>query len=105
MLYKVAVSALGENYVIDRRYKEFLELHEHALKNYSQYDFSNFPSSPALLEKHTGIFTSYACPHMIQSRIDAFNSMLAQLSGICSKLPDTAYLEWLQLDQQLIVPL
>lgn len=44
VIYKVAVCALGENYVIDRRYKEFLELHEHASKRYSQYDFSNFPS-------------------------------------------------------------
>ena len=55
--------------------------------------------------KHTGIFTSYACPNLIQTRIAAFNQMLEVLSRICSKLPDTVYLEWLQLDHQLIVPL
>ena len=44
VIYKVAVCALGENYVIDRRYKEFLDLHEQASKMYPEYDFSNFPS-------------------------------------------------------------
>lgn len=64
-----------------------------------------FPVRFADPGKHTGIFTSYSCPNLIQSRISAFNLMLDQLSAICSKLPDTVYLEWLQLDHQLIVPL
>ena len=42
---------------------------------------------------------------MLQTRISAFNAMLDQLSAICSNLPDTYFLEWLGLDQHLIVPL
>lgn len=64
-----------------------------------------FLVGPTHSGKHTGIFTSFSCPNLIQTRIAAFNAMLAQLSAICSKLPDTVYLEWLQLDHQLIVPL
>ena len=106
IIYKVSVSALGQNYVIDRRYKEFLELHEHALKRCPFYNFSNFPCTINFIKaKNLGIFTSYYCQNMIQTRISAFNSMLEQLSSICSRLPDTVFLQWLELDRELIVPL
>lgn len=44
IVYKIAISALGQNYVVDRRYSEFKELHEYSLKHYPQYKFNNFPS-------------------------------------------------------------
>ena len=50
------------------------------------------------------MFTSYDCPAMIQLRVAAFSEMLKQLS-LASEAPDTYFLEWLELDNHLIVPM
>jgi len=97
IIYKIAVSALGQHYTIDRRYSEFKELHDFSVKTYPLYKFSNFPG------KSVGLFKSYNCPVLIQSRINAFNEMLSHLSAICSKNPDTHFLEWLELDHNLLI--
>ena len=92
--------------MIDRRYNEFKDLHEHYVKSFPGYTFENFPSKFEFTRgKSLPLFTSYACPILIQTRVNCFNEMISQLSSNCSKVPDTYYLKWLELDLQLIVPL
>ena len=47
VVYKIAVGALGQDYTIDRRYSEFKDIHEHYLKIFPEYNFTNFPGNPS----------------------------------------------------------
>lgn len=45
VIYRISVSALGQEYAIDRRYSEFRELHEYYSRFMPEYDNPSFPGT------------------------------------------------------------
>lgn len=103
VIYRISVSTLGQEYTIDRRYSEFRELHEHYSRFLPEYDNPGFPCKIRLTPaKSLALFTNYSCPSMLGQRARLLNDTLALLNALVGKMPDTRYIEWLELDKHIL---
>lgn len=56
-------------------------------------------------DKSLNLLTGFSDQQLVQSRVKVFGEMLECLVGGLASMPDTLFLEWLELDKQLFVPL